>query len=70
MTHVATIRKNAREELRVTLENFKGHDILSLRVWFDAGEGEMRPGKQGLALRVELMPDLMEALRAAEEVPA
>jgi hypothetical protein len=48
---IATIRKNSREEIRVTRGDFKGHDIIGVRVWFeDRGTGEMRPGKDGIAL--------------------
>ena len=32
---LATVRKNAREEIRVTRGDFKGHDIVGLRVWFE-----------------------------------
>lgn len=66
MTHVATIRKNAREDLRVTLEKYRGHHLLNLRIWFDAGGGEQRPGKQGVAIRLDLMPHLRQALAEAE----
>ena len=66
MTDIACIQKNAREELRVSLENFRGHDIANLRVWYCADDGEMRPGKQGVALRRDLLPDLIEALKQAD----
>jgi hypothetical protein len=65
---LATIRKNAREEIRVTRGDFKGHDIVGLRVWFqDRETGEMRPGKDGLAFRAELVDEIIEALRAAKD---
>lgn len=64
--NVASIRKNAREELRVSVETFKGVPLVNLRVWFQAEDGDMRPGKQGVALRVELLPDLRQALERAE----
>ena len=67
MTHIATIRKNAREDLRVTLEEFRGHHLLSLRIWFDAEDGEQRPGKQGVAIRLDLLPHLRKALSDAEQ---
>lgn len=67
MTHIATIRKNAREDLRVTLDEFRGHHLLNLRVWFDADENEQRPGKQGVAIRLDLLPHLSAALLEAEE---
>ena len=66
MTDIATIKKNAREELRVTLENYNSHDLLNLRIWFQAEDGTMRPGKQGLALRVHLIPELLEAIQRAQ----
>ena len=58
-----TFTKNARgEEIRVSVETFQGHRILSLRTWFPGEDGQMRPGKQGLALKVELLPELRQAL--------
>jgi hypothetical protein len=62
---VATIRKNRREDLRVSIDHYRGHELVSLRVWFEADDGTMRPGKQGIALRLDLLPDLQEALEAA-----
>ena len=68
MNHVATIRKNAREEIRVSLDKLHGLTLANVRVWYDA-DGEMRPGKQGIALRPELLSQLIVALtKAAESV--
>ncbi len=67
MTHIATIRKNVREDLRVTLDEFRGHHLLNLRVWFDVGDEEQRPGKQGVAIRLDLLPHIRAALFEAEE---
>lgn len=64
-TPIATFRKNAKEEVRVSLDEFRGHRLVNIRVWFEADDGEMRPGKQGIALRIEMLPDLREALTAA-----
>lgn len=63
---MAVIRKNAREEIRITLDDFKGYQLVNLRVWFDAGNGDYRPGKQGLAFRLDLLPEVLEALGALE----
>jgi hypothetical protein len=59
-----SLRKNAREELRISVDEFRGHRLLNLRVWFVADDGSMRPGKQGIAVRVELAPDLAQAIRS------
>jgi len=60
------IRKNAREEIRITLDDFKGHQLVNLRVWFDAGNGDYRPGKQGVAFRLDLLPEVLKALGALQ----
>ena len=60
------ITKNSREELKVSLTEFHGHDLINLRVFFKLDDGELRPGKAGLALRVEKLDDLIEALQRAQ----
>lgn len=57
-----SIRKNAREELRVERQDYRGHDLINLRVWYDDGSGEYRPGKQGIAFKAELLTDVLNAL--------
>ena len=65
--HIATIRKNAAEEVRVSLDEFKGHNLISLRVWCDPYAGDERvPTKRGLSVSVRLLPELIEALQRAE----
>jgi Transcriptional Coactivator p15 (PC4) len=65
---LATIRKNAREEIRIMRGDFKGHDIIGVRVWFqDRDTGEKRPGKDGLAFRAELVDEIIEGLKAAKD---
>lgn len=59
------IPKNAREEIRVSVDEFKGHHLCNMRVWYRDGE-EHRPGKQGIALRLELVPQLIDALRSVK----
>lgn len=65
---IATIPKNRREELRVSLGEYRGHQLVSLRVWFEAQDGTMRPGNSGVALKVEALPELVAAIIEAERV--
>jgi hypothetical protein len=58
-----TLRKNAREDLRVSLDEFKGLELVNVRVWFRGDDGEMRPGKQGVAVRLEMAGELAQAIR-------
>jgi hypothetical protein len=65
---VTEIQKNSREVLRVMLQTFKGHDLCSIRVWFkDRDDGALKPGKNGLTIRVEKLPELHEAIGKAIE---
>lgn len=63
---IAAIPKNAREEIRVSVDDFQGHRLCNVRVWYREGE-EFRPGKQGIALRLDLLPQLVDALQLAAQ---
>ena len=67
MMDLGTIRKNAAEEIRFTVETFKGHEIVNVRVWYRNDLGEYRPGKQGLAFRLELLDEVLDALGKAKK---
>ena len=67
MMDLGTIRKNAAEEIRFTVETFKGHEIVNVRVWYRNDLGEYRPGKQGLAFRLELLAAELDALGKAKK---
>jgi Transcriptional Coactivator p15 (PC4) len=62
---IADVPKNSREVLRVELTTYNGHDLVNLRVWYSAGDDDMRPGKAGVALRVEKLPHLRDAIDKA-----
>ena len=63
--HIASIPKNQREDLRITLEHYKGYDLISQRIWYDHDAYEMRPGKQGVVVQLHCLSELIEALKAA-----
>ncbi len=64
------IRKSQREEIRIALSEFtkdgKTYDMASARIYFDDG-AEYRPGRNGINVRVNLLPALIEGLQAAEQ---
>ncbi|MEW2918038.1 transcriptional coactivator p15/PC4 family protein [Ruegeria sp. ANG10] len=66
MALITQIPKNSREEYRVGRDDFRGHDLINIRVYFVSEDGEMRPGKQGVSIRTELLPDVVDALSKAE----
>jgi hypothetical protein len=67
LANIATIPKNQREELRITLENYNGYNLVSQRVWFVHDFCEMRPGKQGVVIQLHYLPDLIDALQDARD---
>ena len=58
---IATIEKNADEEIRVSLREYKGHPFIDVRVYWKPPEGEPGPTKKGVTLNPELFPELMAA---------
>ncbi len=59
---IAEIQKNRREVYRIMRRTFRGHKLVDVRVWFDdADTGERRPGK-GVSLKLEILPEIVEAL--------
>jgi hypothetical protein len=65
---VSSFEKNALEEVRISLTEFKGHQLIDLRVYYISQDGEPRPTKKGLAISVGLYPELKEALVKLEQI--
>lgn len=65
---ISTFSKNALEEIRVGITEFKGKKLIDLRSWYDPGGGEERkPTRKGLTLSVDLFPELKKAILALEQ---
>lgn len=65
---VATFYKNAREQVQVILKDFKGRDLIDLRVFWTQDGRAWHPSKKGLALAVDKLPVLLAALHKAAEI--
>jgi hypothetical protein len=59
---VAKFEKNSREEIRVSLDDFRGRKIINIRVFYRSETGDWAPGKQGLAVSADRYRDLAEAI--------
>lgn len=67
---IRTITKNAREELRVGLDEFTTRagntlQMVTARIYYDDG-CEYRPGRNGISIKIDLLPPLIEGLQKAE----
>ena len=57
-------QKNAGEKVITSFSTFKGKKLVSVRVYYQAGE-DWKPTPKGLTLRREMILDLKEAVDAA-----
>ena len=60
---IAEIPKNSREVIRVERSLFHGPTLANVRVWFRSEDGELRPSKRGIAIKVQQLSDLVSALQ-------
>ncbi len=54
--------KNAIEEVRAYVSEYKKRDYINLRVFYRADDGSLRPTQKGLTLSVDLIDDLVVAV--------
>jgi hypothetical protein len=59
-------QKNAGEKVITSFSVFKGKKLVSVRVYYQAGE-DWKPTPKGLTLRREMILDLKEAVDAAAQ---
>ena len=62
---IAIIPKNAGERIQVDLFEYKGHDLLGVRVYANTG-AEWVPTRKGITVRVGLIPELAQAMLKAK----
>ena len=64
---IAEIQKNLKERIQVSIEEYRGHKFIDLRVYFEAEDGEWKPTKKGIALNNECIDAVIEALQEARK---
>jgi hypothetical protein len=65
-TLIASIRKNTHQELRILIRTWKGAQLVDCRLFVPGLTGEMRPTKDGAAMPIKALPEIVKALQAAE----
>ena len=64
-------RKNSTQVVRVTLQMFRGIEMISIRVWYRGPDGAMLPGKNGVSLPADkYIKKLQKALKSAGDATA
>ena len=67
---VASFRRNPTEEVRATLNEFRGRRYMHLRIYYQDDNGEWKPTRKGVSLPTDFMPELKEAVLALEKALA
>ncbi len=66
---IASFQKNKFEEVRVQIKEFKGYDLLDIRVYTTLKDTEDKiPTGKGLSINVSHFQDLKKAILEAETV--
>ncbi len=59
---IVKFEKNSKEEVRVSVDEYRGRKIINIRVYYRNEAGAWLPGKQGIALSVDRYRDLADAV--------
>jgi len=61
---ISKFEKNASEEVWVQLREFRGHQLLDIRVHYRPDEGgDARPTKKGISVSINLIPKVLKAIQ-------
>lgn len=64
---VATIRKNANEELRISVSQFHGHTLADVRVFVPVAALDcMTATKKGISVRIDMIDEVIAGLQDAK----
>lgn len=62
------IERNDLEVVRVEKREFKGHEFVDIRIYYQNDSGEWKPTKKGVTLNPDKIDELVEALKKEKDV--
>ncbi len=66
---VSVFPKNKFQEVRVGIREFKGNDLVDVRIWtLTQGSDQLVPTAKGVSINIHLLPELMKALQIADKI--
>ena len=57
-----SFQKNATEEVRISVNTYKGKKYIDIRVYYQDDSGDYKPSKKGVALSPELLEELQKGI--------
>jgi len=67
MSERIVIKKNSRESIVISQTEFKGNDLVDMRIFFTNKDGDLSPTKKGLSIRLEKLDELVATLSALSQ---
>ena len=65
---IAVFPKNKFQEVRIGIREFKGNDLVDIRIWTQTqGAVEMVATAKGVAINIMLLPQLLKSLHEVEK---
>lgn len=65
---VKTFEKNKFQEIRVSITEYQGNDLIDIRIWALNQNGQEKvPTAKGVSLNVKLFPQLKESVELLEK---
>ena len=64
MIERVVVKKNNRESIVISQTEFKGNDLVDIRIFFTNKGGELSPTKKGITVRLENLDELVATLSA------
>lgn len=65
---IGKIVKNNREEIHIKKVSKNSRDYLDIRTfWYDANDDSFKPSQKGVAIPMDLVPELKEILNNVDE---
>lgn len=59
---IATLQKNALEQIQIAVKEYQGHTYVDLRLFFLGDDEQWHPTKKGLTVSPALWPEFKQAL--------
>lgn len=70
-TIIKDIQRNNNEIIRIEISEFKGNELINLRIWYQSidenGAVVYKPTQKGVALNISKYEELKEAVNKVEE---
>ncbi len=65
---IGKIEKNSQEEIRITLQKYKGTDVVDIRTYWQNDVEVWLPTKKGISLTHHVIKEVIKLLQQANEM--